>query len=268
MPETSTAILRRMSIKVYYVPGSHPCNAVFKALDLKGLPYKKIVVIPPAHRLQMTLMFGARTVPAMKYVDNEGRTEKVQTSCAIMRTLDSIKPDPPLYPTNVEERRRVLAAEKWADGDFQSLGRRLIWSHLKRSPQAMLSFAAGERVPLPAFMQKLAAGPVSKIQSRLNRADDEQVRADLASLPGLLDQIDAYIADGVIGGEPPNAADLQIAASLDLWMTMDDIRPLVENRPAGKLARRIFPDSGGGHVSGGVLPAEWLAAARADSKPV
>lgn len=253
---------RQMSIKIYYVPGSHPCNAVFKALDLKGIPYKKVVVIPPAHRLQMTLMFGGRTVPGMKYVDEAGRTEKVQTSRAIMRTLDSIKPDPPLYPSDPEQRGRVLAAEKWADGDFQSLGRRLVWSHLKRSPQSMISYAAGDKVPLPAFLQKAAAGPISIIQSRLNRADDEQVQADLASLPGLLDQIDAYITEGVIGGEPPNAADLQIAASLDLWMTMDDIRPLVEDRPAGKLARRLFAASGGGHIDGGVLPAEWLAPLR------
>lgn len=252
-----------MSIKVYYIPGSHPCNAVFKALDLKGLPYDKVVVIPPVHRVQMTLMFGARTVPAMKYVDEEGRAEKIQTSRAIMRTLDSIKPEPPLYPSDHEHRRRVLAAEAWADGDFQSLGRRLVWAHLMRSPQAMLSYATGsDRVPLPAALQRLAAGPVSRIQARLNRADDEQVRQDLASLPRLLDRVDSYIADGVIGGEQLNAADLQIAASLALWMTMDDIRPLVEDRPAGALTRRVFPVTAG-HIRGGLLPHSWLAAARA-----
>ncbi|MBK5229688.1 MAG: glutathione S-transferase N-terminal domain-containing protein [Thermoleophilia bacterium] len=251
-----------MAIKVYYIPGSHPCNAVFKALDLKGLPFKKVVVIPPAHRLQMKLMFGDRTVPAMKYVDETGRTEKVQTSRAIMRTLDSINPDPPLYPVDADLRRRVLAAESWADGDFQSLGRRLVWAHLARSPQAMLSFSTGDKVPLPKFMQSVAAGPVSWIQAKLNRAGDQQVRDDLASLPALLDRIDGYIADGVIGGEQPNAADLQIGATMQLWMSMDDIRPLVENRPAGKLSLRLFPKPSG-HVAGGVLPDEWLAPARA-----
>lgn len=252
----------QMSIKIYYVPGSHPCNAVFKALDLKRLPYKKVVAIPPAHKLQMTMMFGAPTVPAMKYVDENGHEEKVQTSCAIMRTLDSIKPDPPLYPADPELRRKVLAVENWANGDFQSLGRRLIWAHLARSPKAMLSYATGDKMPLPKFMQSLAAGPVSRIQAKINKADDELVREDLASLPRLLDQIDEYIAEGVIGGEQPNAADLQIGSSLQLWMSMDDIRPLVENRPAGKLARRLFTERTG-HIDGGVLPAEWLAPARA-----
>ena len=42
------------------------------------------------------------------------------------------------------------------------------------------------------------------------------MRADLAALPGLLDQVDAYIADGVLGGDQPNAADLQIAPTIRL----------------------------------------------------
>lgn len=246
-----------MSIKIYYVPGSHPCNTVFKALGLKGLPYKKVVVIPPLHRLQMRLMFGGRTVPAMKYVDEEGRTQKVQTSRAILRTLDSIAPDPPLYPAEAAARQRVIEAETWADGDFQDIGRRLSWAHLLRSPEAMLSYSAGDRVPLPKFAQRIAAAPVSRIQAMLNKAGDFRVRADIAALPGLLDRVDGYIADGVIGGEWPNAADLQICATLNLWMSMDDIRPAIERRPCGELTLRLFPE-GTGHIGGGVLPAEWL----------
>jgi hypothetical protein len=33
------------------------------------------------------------------------------------------------------------------------------------------------------------------------------VRRDLAALPGILQRIDDWIAEGVIGGEQPNAAD-------------------------------------------------------------
>lgn len=251
-----------MSIKVYYIPGSHPCNAVFKALELKHLGYKKVVVIPPLHRLQMRLMFGRRTVPAIKYVDEDGRTQKVQTTHAIMRTLDSIAPEPPLFPADAEQCRRVTEAESWADGNFQDVGRRLVWAHLMRSPQAMLSYSADDHVPLPKFAQRIAAAPVSGIQAILNKAGDYRVRTDIAALPGLLDRVDGYIADGVIGGEQPNAADLQICASLNLWMTMDDIRPAIERRPCGALTRKLFPE-GSGHVDGGVLPAEWLEPLRA-----
>lgn len=253
-----------MSIKVYYIPGSHPCNAVFKALEMKRLDFTKVVVIPPAHRLQMRLMFGGRTVPAIKYTAPDGSVEKVQTTRAIFRTLDSLVPEPRLFPSAQAERDRVIAAEKWSDGNFQDVGRRLIWAHLARSPQAMLSYSAGDKVPLPRFVQSLAAKPVSVIQSRLNKAaDDERVRGDLADLPKMLDRVDDYIAEGVIGGQTPNAADLQIAASLNLWMSMEDLRSVIEPRPCGRLTRKIFPEgSTHGHIDGGVLPAEWLAPLR------
>lgn len=258
-----------MSIKVYYIPGSHPCNAVFKALDLKGLDFKKVVVIPPAHRLQMKLMFGDRTVPAIKYTDESGNVEKVQTTRAIFRMLDSLVPEPRLFPAGQAERDRVIAAETWADGNFQDVGRRLIWAHLMRSPKAMASFSTGDSVPLPKFMQDIAAKPVATIQAKLNKADDDRVRKDLEELPAMLDKIDGYIADGVIGGETPNAADLQIAATLNIWMSMEDLRAVIEPRPCGQLTRRIFPEQDQhGHVEGGVLPAAWLAPLRETASTV
>jgi glutathione S-transferase len=82
------------------------------------------------------------------------------------------------------------------------------------------------------------------------------VRRDLAALPGILQRIDDWIAEGVIGGEQPNAADFQIATSVALLMTMEDIRPLIEGRPAAELARRIVPDFPGHAPSG--LPKDWL----------
>ena len=62
------------------------------------------------------------------------------------------------------------------------------------------------------------------------------------------------------GGEQPNAADFQIAPSLGLAMTLDDLRPAIENRPAGALAKRLVPDYPGKMPP--CLPAEWLAPLR------
>jgi hypothetical protein len=94
----------------------------------------------------------------------------------------------------------------------------------------------------------------------MNSADDETVRADLAALPAHLDKVDSWIAEGVLGADPPNAADFQIAASLRLAMTMDDLRPAIEERPAGGLALRLIPDFPGRAAP--VLPPEWLAPLR------
>ena len=58
----------------------------------------------------------------------------------------------------------------------------------------------------------------------------------------MLQRIDDWIAEGVLGGEQLNAADLQIGTSLRLLMTLDDLAPALEQRPAGELALRVAPD--------------------------
>jgi glutathione S-transferase len=80
----------------------------------------------------------------------------------------------------------------------------------------------------------------------------------MQELPNQLARIDEWIGEGVLGGEQPNAADLQIGCSLRLLMTIGDVRPLVEAHPAAALTR-YFPPSDGA-IPAGTLPASWLPA--------
>jgi glutathione S-transferase len=77
---------------------------------------------------------------------------------------------------------------------------------------------------------------------RVHSASDETTRRDLDALPGQLARIRAAIDEGVLGGDPPNAADLQLAPSVRLLMTLDDVRPLVEEHGLADWATRLFPD--------------------------
>ena len=72
----------------------------------------------------------------------------------------------------------------------------------------------------------------------------------------MLQRIDDWIEAGILGGEPQNAADLQIAPSLRLAMSLDDLRPAIEGRPAGQLATQIVKHFPGRTPA--VLPPEWL----------
>ena len=102
-------------------------------------------------------------------------------------------------------------------------------------------------------MQRLAAPRIARVARWRNRGGEAQARKDLAALPAQLDQVDAWIAEGVMGGAEPNAADLQIATSIGLLATMDDVMPLLEGRPCLALAQRLFP-AYGGHMPAGALP--------------
>ncbi len=245
-----------MATKFYVLPGSHPCEAVMAAARYKGIPFEKVNLIPVQHKPQMKLLMGSTTVPGMKH---DG--EKVTSSLAIMRTLESIAPDPPIYPADPELRARVEQAADWSNGDFQDIGRRLLWSQVKRSPSQMLSFAQGEKMPIPMSISKPLLKPVAMIAAKYNHADDDRVKDDLAKLPELLDKVDRMIEDGTIGGEEPNVADFLIGASTALWMTIADLRPHIEHRPAGQHADKLYPDYKG-FVENGILPAEWFAPLR------
>ena len=51
----------------------------------------------------------------------------------------------------------------------------------------------------------------------------------------------------------PNAADLQIASTVRLLLTLADARPLIEGRPIERLARTLFPAQDG-ELPAGSLP--------------
>ena len=64
----------------------------------------------------------------------------------------------------------------------------------------------------------------------------------------------------MIGGDEPNAADFQIGTTVRVFLAYEDLRGLVEGRPAGELAMRLLPRYPGPIPP--FLPPEWLAAIR------
>lgn len=246
--------------KLYVIPGSHPSLAASLMLERKGVPFKRVDMIPgPIKQLQIRAMgFPNDTVPALK-LDGE----KLQGSREISRELDRRFPELPLFPTDAKDRSAVEEAERWGDEELQAVPRRITWWAIRRNSRAAGSFLAGARIGLPIPVAVRTVGPIAWASAKLNKADDANVRADLAGLPALLDRIDGLIEEGVIGGEEPNAADYQIAPSVRLLLCLEDLRPLLEGRPAAKLARRLVPDFPGDVPR--VLPPEWLPAAEAQS---
>ncbi len=246
-----------MATKLYVVRGSHPCVTVERALARKGIPYESVEWLPPLHAAAQTLLFGRRTVPGIRFADGE----KLQGSRAILRRLDELVPDPPLVPLDPDQGARVLEAERWGDEVLQPLPRRVLWWALSRRSSAIESFQAGSKLALPPLATALAAPLILPIERRLNRVSDDGVRADLLDLPGHLERVDGWLADGTLGGSSENAADLQIAPSLRLLMTLEDLHAPLVARPAGQWALRLFPEWAG-HVPAGTLPEAWLAPLR------
>jgi glutathione S-transferase len=243
-----------MNVKLYVLPGSHPCAAVEVALQRKAIDYERVDLLPMSQMLIGPLRYGGTTVPGMR-IDGE----RLVGSRPIMRRLDELVPDPPLLPPAGDPAyARVLEAERWGDEALQSVPRRIIDVAFLRRPLAMESYVGDARLPIPQSLRRPAMPLTARLMALKNKARDDAARADLAALPGQLDRVDAWIADGLLGGESPNAADLQIGSTIRLLCTIGDVRPLIEGRPAARLTR-YFPAMVG-EVPAGTLPAEWLPA--------
>lgn len=241
-----------MNTRLFVIPASHPSIAAQLMLDHKGIPYKRTDLLPVISKVALRLVgFPGVTVPALK-IDGD----KVQGSRQVARELERLRPEPPLFPADPAQRAAVEEAERFGDEQLQTPMRQILWWTIKRDKEPLRSYSEGAKLGLPISLAMKTAAPIVALAARFNEADDEHVRAGLTALPAMLDKVDAWIAAGVLGGEQLNAADFQIAPSLGLAMTLDDLRPAIENRPAGALAKRVVPNYPG-HTPP-ILPRAWL----------
>src|SRR5215213_8419458 len=228
---------------------SHPCMTAEAALKLKGLSYERIDLVPGEHTAKMAALYGdgRTTVPGL-LVDGE----PVHGSRPILARLEALAPAPPLYPDPIADA--VREAERWGDEELQDLGRRLPWGALHFRPEALGSFGgAGPLDPAGTdFAIRMARG-----SWKYHRITAQRLGEDLAGLPAKLDHVDALAADGTIGGEAPNAADLQIGATVRVLLCLGDLRPLLDGRAGERVARTWFPHYAG-DVPAGAFPAGWV----------
>jgi glutathione S-transferase len=243
--------------KLYVLPGSHPCAAVEAALAFKHIDYHRVDLLPIVPAIAGPMLYGGRTVPGMRI-----GSERVVGSRPIMRRLDELAPEPPLLPPAGDpDRDRVLEAERWGDEVLQAVPRRLIDAAFLRDPASIESYAGDSKLPIPRPLLRASLPLTARAMAIKNKASDPAARADLLALPALLERVDGWVGDGVLGGEEPNAADFQIGSTIRLLQSIGDVAPLLAGRPCERLAG-YFPAMSG-NVPPGALPSEWLTAVAA-----
>jgi glutathione S-transferase len=243
-------------LKLYMFPGSNSVYTARLMLEHKGIEYKTVKLMIGPHTMRLlALGFPTMAVPALK-IDGE----RVQGSRWIARALDELVPERPLFPADPVQRTAVEDAERWGEG-LQNATRRIFYCAARRDHSAFVSVMTAEQGLVMRGVVRIAAPIVIRLATGLHRASDPYGREDLELLPERLDQIDAWIEEGLLDGPELNAADYQIAVNLSALMLADDVRPFIEGRPAAAFAHRVAPDYQG-HIPA-ALPDEWLAPLRA-----
>jgi glutathione S-transferase len=217
------------------------------AIRLKGLPYERVdLPMTGEHPERMQELYGEgnSTVPGL-LVDGE----PVHGSRAILARLEEIEPEPVLYPSE-----EVREAERWGDEELQDLGRRLPWGALHFRPELLATIGGGEPLDGPGTDYAIRFIHGAWGYHRITAA---RLADDLAGLPAKLEHIESLARAGVIGGEEPNAADLQIGATISVLRPIADLAPLLSGTSAERIALRYFPTREGG-LPKGTYPAGWV----------
>ena len=241
------------TIVLHGLPPSHPSRAAAAALEAKGLEYERAEMdMTSGHNDQMESIYGEgnRTVPGI-VVDGE----PVHGSRAIFARLDAIAPEPALYPEAIADA--VREADRWGDEELQDLGRSLPWGALHFRPESMGTFAGGETLD-PAgtdFAIRFVRG-----MWKYHGVSAVRLAEDLGGLPAKIRHVEELAADGIIGGEAPNAADLQIGSTIRVLLTIGDLDPLLQGTAGECIAHRWFSDYPG-RVPEGAFPSGWVPAA-------
>jgi glutathione S-transferase len=221
---------------------SHPSQAARKMLDLKGVDYEVVDVFPLNQRVHLRLAgFRGGTVPALKLGG-----QKVQGSRQISRVVDERWPERPLFPTDPEARARVEQAERWGEEELQPVPRRLFRFAAAQNPRLRRGVAQVSGMPAPGIVAAASKPAVAyyarTIEADGRRATEAGARADLAALPAMLDRADRLLADGTLSLDPPNAAALQILATIRLLDAFEDLHDHVRAHACAAPARELFPD--------------------------
>ncbi len=236
-----------MKATLFTIAGTPNGAIAERMLEHKRVEYRRVELMQTLHRpIVRALGFGGNTVPALSL---DGR--KVLGTRAISRALEEARPDPPLFPRDATRRAEVEDAERWGEQVLQTFPRRVVLWAVLRDPRAAASFVErGPLARLPDWLLSALGRPLIRVGVRLNRTGDGPARAALAELPGALDHVEELIRRGILGGDQLTAADYQIGCSLRILMCLDDLRHLIESRPAGRLAVRVCPHHPGhvGHV--------------------
>ena len=245
---------------LYVIPGSHACRSGMLMLEHKRVPYRRVDVPtlthPVAVRLvgfrasEETRVAGTKRSPALRFGDRTGTVpalaagdERIATNHNIARFLDDRHPERPLFPADPAQREKVEEAEHWANETLQMVARRIALAGALRGPSAISRGGADGRMGYllyrSALLRRLIIPWIGRMVFAVDGTTDREL---MAELPALLDRIDDWIADGVLGGAQLNAADFMVAPSLALILYRLDTRPMLEGRPALELVDRILPE--------------------------
>ena len=234
-----------MDAKLYVIPGSHPSRTAMMMLERQGdrLQARRPDAGGLEGRAARASGFPGITVPALKIDGPQGPGLARDRP----RARPARRPIRRCYPAD-PARARGRRAGRDLGRRGAAAGRRAGSSGTRCGATArpLVSYSEGARLGVPIGLAVKTGQPRSSLSAPASTRPPTTTCAPTSPrCRGCSQRIDDWIDDGVLGGEQLNAADLQIATSLRLLMTLQDLRAARSSpgRPASSrcASRRTTP---------------------------
>jgi glutathione S-transferase len=192
---------------------SHYSEKARWALEYKGVAHGRRSALPGSH-IPIALFLTRGAQPTMPVLRIDG--ENVGDSTAIIATLEAKYPDPPLYPSDAEERARALELEDWFDENLGPHARLLPFYELIQEPEVFAEVAAAA-VPGPLGKAKPLIGAYARAYTsiRFNANSAENAERAREAIVAAFDKLEAELAQGngeFLVGDSFSVADLTAAS--------------------------------------------------------
>lgn len=224
------------------------------ALALKGVEYDLHTVLPGPHAGKMRKLSGQTKTPVLVL---DGKV--IPNSADILAALDERFPEPPLMPTDPDQKARILELQRWLDDDIGPRLRRVVLHSMMGAHSYIAeTFAGDQSWPLRTLYRAvlpLADGKIRKGNGINGPADIEDGHRAIVEA---LDFVASETAgSGYLVGQRFTIADLTAASILAPVVNPDhpamkrpepmpaatsDLLAKYHGHPGADWVRRIYRD--------------------------
>jgi glutathione S-transferase len=243
-------------LTLWHLTASHYSEKVRWALDLKQVPHvRRAAAVPGAH--MVAAMWLTRDPSNFTYPVLELDGRAIADSTAIIAALEERFPQPALYPSGPEERRRALELEEYFDEQLGPHIRQLAFHELGNDPEL---FETLIQRTVPGPLTRIGGGAVGYARTfsgmRFGARSEATAERSRAAVRAALDRLDAELGGGdYLVGDSFSVADLTAAAlfyplvlpeggpvptDLPAPAGMERFRAPIEGRPGFRWVERTY----------------------------
>jgi glutathione S-transferase len=215
---------------LWHIAVSHFSEKARWALDYKEVPHSRRAVAVPGLHIPASIWMTRGASQTYPVLEIDGR--RIGDSTEIIAALEERFPEPPLYPTDPEQRRRALELEDFFDEELGPHVRLLAFHELGRDRER---FEAVIERTTPGPLTRIGGGAVAYARTytglRFGVRDEEAAEVARVKIVAALDRLESELGSGdYLVGDSFSVADLT-AASLFYPLVGPDEGPLPGDEP-------------------------------------